>query len=548
MEADESGDVDLDGMDGLNGLPNEVLFLILEQLDLDSLLICHDVCQSWRKYALVETTLLPHVLHAYAGLTHGTRPLPAGAGASQMIERLKELFRTSVSALPVFAECTTFRDIAANLRRLERSWLSGGNAGFASLNHGDIHETPLVSVAVDAKAGGIITGDDAGVVAFWDAATGVCRHKGGFQLSDGQWVIPLHLVVEGDLLVIGTMTGGVIVTARNQYGGLEPFVRVTEFWPNSGHVASIRMEGYVCIVGEIDAVSFWDLSRFVDPCWQHAQELNTYVPTLMTIDTRNDSTPLDSSPNYTLFYRNGLLFGGLNGSRIQQIASHASPEMPVRKELWEPPGDSHYAVLVSGPETNASPEGMGISELCPIGSDGDILVSWADSSIYRLSSNMAPGQDFVWEPRSEFLVPSDIEMFSAQGVPIGSMPCRYGDISCMAIDPSFIVVGTDRAAVCVYYFASGHPTPIHGQGPSSSAAATAASAVPSPSLETKNTYKRKFMEAMGPDIPQSFVGPSAPDLSDVDFDLRVAKSAPRSISSPLLRGSKQGRKIPVSAP
>ncbi|KAK6349822.1 hypothetical protein TWF696_006092 [Orbilia brochopaga] len=457
MEADESGDVDLDGMDGLDGLPNEVLFLILEQLDLESLLICHDVCQSWRKYALVESTFLPHVLRAYAGLTHGTRPLPTGGvAARQTIERLKELFRTSVSALPVFAECKTLRDIAAHLCRLERSWLSGGNAGFASLNHGEVHEMPLVSVAVDAKAGGIVTGDSSGVVAFWDVATGVCRYKGYFQLSDHQWAVPLHLVVEGDLMVIGTTAGGIIVAARNQYGGPEPFIRVAEFWPNSAQVASIRLEGHVCIVGEVDAVSFWDLSRFTGQF--RRQELDPYVPVLMTIDTRNDATPMDASPNYSLFYRNGLLFVGLTGSRIQQIASQASPDMPVRKELWEPPQESHYAVLVSGPETNGSHGGVGFSRLCPIGSDGDILVSWADSSIYKLSSNAAMGNDFVWEPRSEFLIPPvsglynrslgicargdqvicrfrphAIEMFSAQGAPIGSMPCRWGDISCMAV-------------------------------------------------------------------------------------------------------------------
>ncbi|KAJ6264701.1 hypothetical protein Dda_0851 [Drechslerella dactyloides] len=556
MEADESGDVDLGGMDGLDGIPNEVLFLILELLDLESLLVCHDVCQSWRKYALVESTFLPHVLRTYANLTHGTRPLPAGVGGPEVIGRLKELFRTSVSALPVFAGCTTLRDLAVRLHRLDKSWLSGRNTGYRSLGHNIVHQAPLVSVAVDVKTGGIVTGDSDGVLAFWDAATGALRYK-------ENWAFTLHIVVEGNLMVVGTAIGTVVIATRNRSGVGAPFTPVAQFWPNSGHIISMRMEGYICIVGEVGAVSFWDLSHFaiLAPTYPPTEgKLN--VPILMNIDTRNDSTPMDASPNYSLFYRDGLLFVGLTGSRIQQIASHASREMPVRKELWEPHEESHYAVLVSGPEIDDSLGGVGFSQLCPIGCDGDILVSWADSSIYRLSSNTAVGDDFVWEPRSRSLIPpaggahdqslgicargdqvicrfkpQEIEMFSAEGSLLGRISTSPHDISCMTVDPAFIVVGTTNGQVFVYYFAPVHRTPAystHGQGPSSSAAITAAPVVRS-LLERKNTYKRKYLEAMGPDIPENPVGSSAAGSSD--FEHRMAKNVPRGPSSPLVLGS-----------
>ncbi|EWC48304.1 hypothetical protein DRE_02408 [Drechslerella stenobrocha 248] len=539
-EADDSGD--LDGLDGLPGLPSEMLLLILEQLDLDSLLRCHNVCRSWRRFTAVESIHLPHVLRAYAELTHGTRPLPPGLDRPEAVKQLKQRFRTSVSALPVFAECSTLRDIAVRLRRLDRSWLSGTNTNFASL----YHERPVTAVAVDTKAGLIVAGDDRGAITFWDAPTGTYRGREHFSLDGLGCSAPLHIVVEGDLMVIATTFGGIIVAARAENTGSSPFLKVAEIWTRSAEdvgesAASIRMEGHICIVGETGAVSFWDLSRFAGRRFIHMDR---------------------------------LLFVGLTGSRIQRIASHASQDGPFRQHLWELPEESHYSILVVGPGAGAA---MGCSRLCPIGCDGGILVSWTDSSVYKLSSNMAPDNDPVWEPQPEPLItafsndlPSrlynrpvgihargeqvvclfqqnGINLFSGRdGVPIGALPFSYGAITCMAVDPAFIVVGTDYDVLCVYYFAPGHQTPIRGQGPSSPIATAAA--VRSPSMQVKSAYKRKFWEAMGPDPPEGPLGPLV-GSSELELELRMAKNIiPRGRSSAVALRSSPGGKVPRPLP
>ncbi|KAF3935551.1 hypothetical protein ABW19_dt0202519 [Dactylella cylindrospora] len=437
------------GMAGFTKFPNEVVLLILEQLDLESLLECHDVCRSWRRYSLFEFNYIPYVLDAYTQLTYGTRPLPAGLKKEEKCEYLRRLFNTSVSALPVFAECQTLRDIAIKLHELEKSWLSGRNTGFAQLNRPGIHQMPIMAVAIDAQTGSIVTGDSGGVVAFWNISTGACYYKSRFPFSGPQWAIPMHIVIEGDLMVIGTPVGGVIVATRNIYG--EPFVRVAEFWTHTNRVTSIRMEQYICIIGEVGSVSIWDLSECIaPPSYLNGHDTNRSVRLLMTIDTQSESAPVDASPNFSLFYRDGLLFLGLAGSQIQQIAAHSRKDRPVEKQLWET-DEYTYASLASGPAYRGRRE-WGKSLLCPIGAHGDIVVSWADSSIYRLSSTMEG--DIVWEPRSECLVPAvngresigvhargdqiicrflshEIEMFSKDGEPIRTIPCEYGEINCM---------------------------------------------------------------------------------------------------------------------
>ncbi|KAK6529603.1 hypothetical protein TWF281_008772 [Arthrobotrys megalospora] len=476
------------GMDGLDSFPAEVLTLILELLDLESLLKCHDVCRSWREHSLYESNYLPHVLDAYNQLTHGTRPLPAGLRGPEKARHLKELIKTSISALPVFAECETLRDIAVVLHRLDKSWLSGSNTSFASLNHGEIHNTHVLAVAIDAKTGSIVTGDSGGVVAFWNISTGKCYHQCRFPISGVQWswALPFRIAIEGDIMVIGTPFGGAVVAIRTPSGGPDPFLKVAEIWTNGGgQIASIRIEGTVCILGEVGQVSFWDLSRLVG-CDDEV-DTNLQIPNIMTIGTRSDvnGNAMDASPAHSLFYRDSSLLVGLAGSGIQKIVSQTRQTLSVKKQLWELE-PSHYIWLVSGPEIPGIGD-IGCSRLCPIGDGGDILVSWADSSIYRMSSKM---EDLVWEPRPQSLIPvvdspykkivgiyargeqvicrikpNAIEMFLEDGTLVNRIPCNYGAISCVAIDPAFIVVGTREAAVCVYYFAPGRQITAHGQVP-----------------------------------------------------------------------------------
>ncbi|KAF3920457.1 hypothetical protein ABW20_dc0105599 [Dactylellina cionopaga] len=555
-------------MDGLDGFPNEVLALILGLLDFESLLKCHDVCRSWRKYSLYESNYLPHVLDAYTDLTHGNRPLPATLSSPEKTERLKELFRTSVSASPVFARCESLRDIAVVLHRLDGSWLAGNNTSFASLNHGDVHEMPVMSVAIDTKTGSIVTGDSGGIVAFWNVSTGRCYYKCRLQFSGPQRFVPLQIVIERDLMVMASAVGGMIVAVRNRSGGPEPFLRAGEFWTTSGQASRICMEGYVCIAGEVGAVSFWDLSRYVgsDPaCLYPSASL------LMTIDTKNDSLP--DSLVYSMFYRDTMLYLGL-GDWIQQIASPSRPiarlrghGQVVKKQLWELEGIP-YARLASLPEYRNPRNSVGHSRLCPIGRNGDILVSWADSSVSRLTSNM--DDEIVWDPQSECLIPAisgprastqcfgiyargeqvicrvrlnEIELFRGDGTPIGRIPCKFGNISCVAVDPAFIAVGTKEAALCIYYFAPGHQNPAHGQGPSSSATINA---LESPSLERKHTYKRKYREALGMDLESpNTVG----TVISSGAGLRMAtKSLAGDASVGLGLGPKANVKIPVPAP
>ncbi|KAF3925069.1 hypothetical protein AA313_de0207670 [Arthrobotrys entomopaga] len=200
MAADESKS----GMDGLDGFPNEVLALILELLDLDSLLKCHDVCKSWRKCSLWESNYLAHVLDAYTELTHGTRPLSATLSGSDKMLRLGELFRTSVSALPVFATCRSLRDIAVVLRKLDRAWLAGSNTSFASLSHVNI-QAPLLCMAVDTGTGSIVTGHNEGTVTFWNASDGSCYHQSKFEAFGYRRAIPKHIAIEGNIMVIGSI-------------------------------------------------------------------------------------------------------------------------------------------------------------------------------------------------------------------------------------------------------------------------------------------------------------------------------------------------------
>lgn len=547
-------------MDGLDSFPPEVLTLILELLDLESLLKCHDVCHSWRKHSLYESNYLPHVLDAYNQLTHGTRPLPADLRRPEKAQCLKELIKTSVSALPVFAECETLRDIAVVLHRLDKSWLSGSNTSFASLNRGDVHDTAILAVAIDARAGSIVTGDNGGVVAFWNASMGNCYHRCRFPINGGQWnwAVPYRIAIEGDIMVIGTPFGGAVVAIRSPTGGPDPFLKVAEIWTDGGQIASIRIEGTVCILGEVGQVSFWDLSRLVDDNDQ--ADTNPQVPNIMTISTQNDLSPVHS-----LFCREGSLFVGLAGSGIQQIVSQSGQALATKKQLWELP-PLHYIMLVSGPEIPGIGD-VGCSQLCPIGDGGDILVSWADSSICRMSSKM--GEDLVWEPRSQFLIPvvdgpykkttgfyarggkeicrinpNAIEMFLEDGTPINRIPCNYGAISCVAVDPAFIVVGTREAAVCVYYFAPGRQIPAYGQGPSSSAAT---STLRSPSLERKHTYKRKYREAMGVDLETPIVVGGTVIDSD-RIRTATTKDISKSRSAKLATGPKANGKIPVPTP
>ncbi|KAK6334929.1 hypothetical protein TWF718_010369 [Orbilia javanica] len=469
------------GMDGLDCFPPEVLTLILKLLDLESLLKCHDVCHSWREHSFYESNYLPHVLDAYNQLTHGTRPLPAGLRGQEKTKCLKELFRTSISALPVFAECETLRDIAVVLHRLDKSWLSGSNTSLVSLNRGDVHDAPILAVAVDARTGSIVTGDNGGVVAFWNASTGDCYHRCQFPINGLQWssAVPYRIAIEGDIMIIGTSSGGVVVTIRSPSGGPEPFLKVAEILTGGGHIASIRIEGTICILGEVGQVSFWDLSRLVDNNDQ--ANTNPQVPNIMTIRIQNGLSPV-----YSLFYREGSLFVGLGGSMVLRIVSQSRQTESTEKQLWELP-PSHYILLVSGPDLLGIGD-VGFSQLCPVGDDGDMLVSWADSSICRMSSKME--EDLVWEPRSQFLIPvvdgpykrtiavhargekeicrikpNAIETFLEDGTLINRIPCNYGAISCVAVDPAFIVVGTREAAVCVYYFATGQQIPAYGQVP-----------------------------------------------------------------------------------
>ncbi|KAF3273207.1 hypothetical protein TWF970_009244 [Orbilia oligospora] len=553
------------GMDGLDCFPAEVRTLILELLDLESLLKCHDVCHSWREHSLYETNYLPHVLDAYNQLTHGTRPLPADLRGSEKAQFLKELVKTSMSALPVFAECETLRDIAVVLHRLDKSWLSGSNTSFASLNRGEVHDAPILAVAIDARTGSIVTGDTGGVVAFWNASTGNCYHRCRFPINGTQWnwAVPYRIAIDGDIMVIGTPFGGAIVAIRNLSGGPDPFLKVAEIWTDGGQIASIRIEGTVCILGEVGQVSFWDLSRFVGNNDQAVTNLQ--VPNLMTIGTQNDVSPVHS-----LFYRESSLFVGLAGSGIQQIVSECGQALSPKKQLWELP-PSHYILLVSGPEIPGIGD-VGCSQLCPVGADGDILVSWADSSICRMSWTSKVEDELVWEPRSQFLIrvvdgpykktiaihargekeicrikPNAIEMFREDGILINRIPCNYGAISCVAVDPAFIVVGTREAAVCVYYFAPGRQVPAYGQGPSSSAAT---STLRSPSLERKHTYKRKYREAMGMDLETPMVvGGTVIDPDRIRTTTATAtKDISKSRPAKLATGPRANVKIPVPTP
>ncbi|KAK6511532.1 hypothetical protein TWF481_000445 [Arthrobotrys musiformis] len=549
------------GMDGLDSFPPEVLALILGLLDLESLLKCHDVCHSWREHSLYESNYLPHILDAYNQLTHGTRQLPADLRGPEKEQCLNELVKTSISALPVFAECETLRDIAVVLHRLDKSWLSGSNTSFASLNRGEVHDAPILAVAIDARTGSIVTGDNRGVVAFWNASTGNCFHRCRFPMTGPQWswAVPYRIVIEGDIMVIGTTFGGAVVATRCLFGGPEPFLKVAEIWTDSGHIASIRIEGTVCILGEVGQVSFWDLSRLVDNNDQ-AGGVDHQVPNIMTIATQNDLSPVHS-----LFYRESSLFVGLAGSGIQKINYQYSPQVrSTNKQLWELPG-SHYIVLASGPEIPGIGD-VGRSQLCPIGDDGDMLVLWADSSIYRVSSKT--GGDLVWEPQCQFLVPvvdslykktiavharggkqicrirpNAIEMFLEDGTLVNRIPCNYGAISCVAVDPAFIVVGTEEAAVCVYYFAPGRQIPAYGQGLSSSAAT---STLRSPSLERKHTYKRKYREAMGMDLETPIVVSGT--VIDSERILATAKEISKSRSAKIATGPEAHVKIPVPTP
>ncbi|KAK6354138.1 hypothetical protein TWF730_008554 [Orbilia blumenaviensis] len=442
------------GMDGLDSLPAEVLALILGLLDLESLLKCHDVCRSWRAHSLYESNYLylPHVLDAYNQLTHGTRPLPANLRGPEKSQYLKELIKTSVSALPVFAECETLRDIAVVLHRLDKSWLSGNNTSFASLNRAEalVHDTPILAVAVDARSGSIVTGDMSGVVAFWNVSTRNCYYQCRFPISDmqGNWAVPYRIAIDGDIMVIGTPSGRAVIAVRNRSGEPDPFLKVAEIRSEGGHIASIRIQGTVCILGEVGQVSFWDLSRVVD-LNNDQTDTNSQVSNLITIRTRNDQSPVHS-----LLYRDGSLFLGLAGSGIQQIVSQSRQVLSTRKQLWEPP-PSHFIMLVSGPEIPGIGD-VGYSQLCPIEENGDILVSWADSSICRMGTNMAEGP--VWEPAPRFLIPvvdgtykktvgvhargekiicrtkpNAIELFLEDGTFISRTPCNHGAISCVAV-------------------------------------------------------------------------------------------------------------------
>ncbi|EPS41859.1 hypothetical protein H072_4192 [Dactylellina haptotyla CBS 200.50] len=552
------------GMDGLNGFPNEVLALILELLDLESLFKCYDVCQSWRKCSLWESNYLPHVIKAYTEITHGTRQLPATLSGSEKTLRLKELFKTSISALPVFAACGTLRDIAVVLHRLDKSWLSGCNTSYASLNTGDVHQMPLMCMAIDTESGSIVTGDSGGIVAFWNVSTGCCYSKSIF-MSSGHRNVPRHIEIEGDLLVMTSTGGVVVVLKRDRSGGSTPFIRMGEFFPNI-RPTSIRIEGHICIVGEAGAVSFWDLSMFSKSGSPSLLGQDPpFASLLMTIDTSNPNIPLSESQVYSLFYRDSQLYLGLTGNRMQQIISQSKKSWTAIKELWESEEPPHIR-LALGPGSQGHSSGGSQSKLCPIGSDGDILVSWADSSIYRLASNT--DEELVWEPRSDCLIPAalwpyrdcvgiyargeqvicrvkrnEIEIFLGNGVPIGRIPCNLGDISCVLIDPAFIALGTREAGLCIYYFAPGHQILALGQGPSSS---VATNSVQTPLLKRKHTYKRKYQEAMGMDLENPLVvGTSiSPNLS-----LRVPVNNTLRASSPRLAlESKTNTKIPVPAP
>ncbi|KAK6541779.1 hypothetical protein TWF694_007563 [Orbilia ellipsospora] len=556
MAADESKS----GMDGLDGFPNEVLALILELLDLDSLFRCHDVCKSWRKCSLWESNYLPHVFDAYTELTHGTRPLSATLSGSEKTQLLGELFRTSVSALPVFATCRSLRDIAVVLRRLDRAWLAGNNTSFASLSHVNV-QTPALCMAVDTETGSIVTGHSEGIVAFWNASEKSCYYQSSFETFGYRRVIPKQIAIEGNIMVIASNNGGIVVTRRSRTGRNPPFIQVGEFRVAT-QATSICMEKYVCIVGENSAVSFWDLSRFAKyeplPAGTNPSQL------LMTIDTSNDNLPVPNSPVNSLFYRDSQLYLGLAGSRIQQIISQSSRGRIFKRQLWEPEEDP-YTRLALGPEYHGS--SMGQSRLCPMGSKGDILVSWADSSIYRLSPNI--GDDLVWEPRYECLVPAvkssckdcvgiyargeqvicrvrqnEIELFLGNGALIRRIPHAHGDISCILFDPAFIAVGTKEASLCVYYFAPWHKICANGQGPSPPAATNSLQSALS---ERKHTYKRKYQDAMGMDLDKSSVVGA---VVGSNAGLRVPTKNTLRGSSPrrLALESSTGIKIPVPAP